>query len=242
MLKTQTIVPALRVNNRNINQAFLEKTLGMKTRLEDAAFAEFSAHEDKEIKFVLIESPSMRTRAVKGLKKLNRIVIKADSKEIENLLANGSPFTKLYKGKNGYAFEAVSPEGDRFLLHGEETISDLQEILPPAVFEKLSDEVGLSHFAIETIAINTPDVAASQSFYNQILAEQTILSFVEAQGDDLLAVPDSTWDLDSLRFSVAEDMNWSVLESKLAQPFFKDKKERFIQTADPSKIELWFEK
>ncbi|TCD45559.1 chemotaxis protein [Streptococcus sp. X16XC17] len=242
MLKTQTIVPALRVNNRNITQVFLEETLGMKIRLEDAAFGEFSAHGDKIIKLVLIESPSMRTRAVKRPKKLNRIVIKADSKEIEHLLATGSLFTKLYKGKNGYAFEAISPEGDRFLLHGEENVCELQEILPPVAFEKLADGRGLSRFTIEDIAINTPDMEASQTFYSQVLPEQPDLSFVEAQGPDLLVAPDSTWDLDSIRFSVAGDFNWAELESKLAQPFFKDKKGRFIQAMDPSKIELWFEK
>ena len=38
------IVPALRVNNRSVNQTFLEEKLGMKTILEEGPFAEFAGH------------------------------------------------------------------------------------------------------------------------------------------------------------------------------------------------------
>ncbi|WP_306293649.1 CppA N-terminal domain-containing protein, partial [Streptococcus suis] len=39
--KNEAIVPVLRINNRAINQGFLEKNLGMRTKLEDGPFADF---------------------------------------------------------------------------------------------------------------------------------------------------------------------------------------------------------
>lgn len=124
------IVPSLRVNNRSVNQTFLEEVLGLKTVLEEGPFAEFAGHSDsKEAKLVLIESPSMRTRAVEGPKKLARLALKvAKPAEIESLLARGASFSKLYRGKRGLAFETVLPEGYVFLLHSEDDMAGLQEI------------------------------------------------------------------------------------------------------------------
>ncbi|MBY5034341.1 CppA family protein [Streptococcus gallolyticus] len=242
-IDSEKIVPALRVNNRSMNQDFFEQDLGLKTILEDGPFAEFSGHGYKESQLVLIESPSMRTRAVKGLKKLAKIIIKVENTlEVEALLARGSRFTKLFQGKNGYAFETVTPEKDTFLLHGEEDIAALKEILPPVDFKKTADFSGLTAFTVEKIIINSPQADNSRTFYDQILPDQSVLSFQEAEGEDLLAPADSTWDLDSLRFKVAADMDWTDLEGKLQGDFFKDKKETFIQATDPSGIELWFEK
>ena len=79
-------------------------------------------------------------------------------------------------------------------------------------------------------------------FYETILPNQTFLRFIGAEGEELLAPAEQVWDLDSLRFPVEKDFDWANLESQLEGPFFKDKKETFIQTVDPSGIELWFEK
>ncbi len=55
----KVVVPGLRINNRSVNQAFLEEQLGLKTVLEEGPFAEFAGHSDsKEAKLVLIESPA----------------------------------------------------------------------------------------------------------------------------------------------------------------------------------------
>lgn len=241
--KNEQIVPVLRVNNRNINQAFLEKTLGMKTKLEEGPFAEFGGGLDFTTKLVLMESPGARTRAVQGKKKLDKIVIKAAvATEIEHLLVCGASYSKLYKGKNGYGFEAVSPEGDRFLVHAEASSQDLTAILPPVPFEAQEGVEGLSDFQIESIWINTPQPSVSQDFYEAVLAEQDVLQFVGAEGADLLTPTDQVWDLDSLRIPVDQDFAWADLEGQLEGPFFKDKKETFLQTVDPSGIELWFEK
>ena len=238
------IVPALRVNNRSVNQTFLEEVLGLKTVLEEGPFAEFAGHSDsKEAKLVLIESPSMRTRAVEGPKKLARLALKvAKPGEIESLLARGASFSKLYRGKRGLAFETVLPEGYVFLLHSEEDVEDLQEILPPVQFEEQADFQGLTEFVVSQILINSPHPETSQDFYQTIWPDQGLLVFQEAQGPDLLADAESTWDLSSIRIKVHPEMDWAELEAVLPAGYFKDKKERFIQSTDPSKIEIWFEK
>ncbi|MFZ1251725.1 MAG: CppA N-terminal domain-containing protein, partial [Streptococcus suis] len=150
MLNTKAaIVPVVRINNRKLNQEFLERDLGMKTILEEGAFAEFSGHAGVETKLVLVESPSMRTRAVNGTKKLNKIIIKVDkAEEIEALLAAGTQYSKLYQGKNGFGFEAVSPEGDTFLLHAEASAEELKTILPPVPFKGQGDFSGLTAFTV----------------------------------------------------------------------------------------------
>ena len=245
MLEVENVmVPALRINNRSVNQTFLEEVLGLKTVLEDGPFAEFAGHSDsKEAKLVLIESPSMRTRAVEGPKKLARLALKvAKPAEIESLLARGASFSKLYRGKRGLAFETVLPEGYVFLLHSEDEVADLQEILPPVQFERLADFQGLTDVAVSQILINSPHPEISQGFYQTIWPGQGLLVFQEAQGPDLLAEADSTWDLDSLRVKVRPELDWAELEAVLPAGSFKDKKGRFIQSADPSKIEIWFEK
>lgn len=241
--KNDEIVPVLRVNNRGINQAFLEDQLGMKVRLEDGPFADYGDSTSSATKLVIMESPGNRTRAVKGPKKLNKIVIKIEEAcEIEALLARGTVFTKLYKGKNGYGFEALSPEGDTFLLHAEQAVEELTAILPPVNFIGQADFSGLTVFAVESVWINTPHASVSQDFYEAILPNQAFLRFVEAEGEDLVTPAEQVWDLDSLRFPIEQDFEWENLESHLEGPFFKDKKETFIQTVDPSGIELWFEK
>ncbi|HFI0428803.1 TPA: CppA N-terminal domain-containing protein [Streptococcus suis] len=241
--KNDEIVPVLRVNNRGLNQAFLEDQLGMKVQLEDGPFADFGDRTSPATKLVLMESPGNRTRAVKGLKKLNKIVVKVEqASEIEALLARGTVFTKLYKGKNGFGFEALSPEGDTFLLHAEQAVEDLTAILPPVHFTGQADFSGLTAFVVESVWINTSQASISQDFYEAILPNQAFLRFVGAEGEDLVTPAEQVWDLDSLRFPIEQDFDWANLESHLEGPFFKDKKESFIQTVDPSSIELWFEK
>ena len=245
MLEVENVmVPALRINNRSVNQTFLEEVLGLKTVLEDGPFAEFAGHsKDKTAKLVLVESPSMRTRAVTGPKKLARLALKvAKPAEIESLLARGASFSKLYRGKKGLAFETVLPEGYVFLLHSEDDLADLQEILPPVQFEGLADFQGLTDVAVSQILINSPHPETSRGFYQTIWPDQGLLVFQEAQGPDLLAEADSTWDLDSLRVKVHPELDWAGLEAVLPAGYFKDRKERFIQSTDPSKIEIWFEK
>ncbi|MBO4107679.1 CppA N-terminal domain-containing protein [Streptococcus suis] len=243
MLRDKHVVPVLRVNNRAINQEFIEKNLGLKTLLEDGPFADFSSHQSKELVLSLMESPSARTRQVKGLKKLALLVLKvAQAEEIEAFLATGASYSRLYKGKTGLAFECLSPEGDRFLVHGEESCEDLVEILAPYPFASKEGFVGFSQAQIEEVVLRTPNQEASQAYYQKILGDQELVRFEQAEGDDLQTPAEEVWDLDSLHFLVKQDFDWEILEAVLPAGYFKDKRQRFIQTRDLSGIELRFEK
>ena len=114
--------------------------------------------------------------------------------------------------------------------------------MPPVQFEELADFQGLTEFLVSQILVNSPHPETSQGFYQTIWPDQGLLVFQEAQGPDLLAEADSTWDLDSLRIKVQPELDWAELEEKLPAGYFKDRKERFLQSTDPSKIEIWFEK
>ena len=63
--KISSISPVLKTNNRNVNQEFFEKVLGMKTLLEDGALLSLG-DQSKTDRLYLEESPSMRTRKVEG--------------------------------------------------------------------------------------------------------------------------------------------------------------------------------
>ena len=63
--KISSISPVLKTNNRNVNQEFFEKVLGMKTLLEDGALLSLG-DQSKTDRLYLEESPSMRTRKVEA--------------------------------------------------------------------------------------------------------------------------------------------------------------------------------
>ena len=235
------IIPVLKINNRHLNQEFFVNQLGMKSLLEEAAFLSLG-DQTKTEKLQLEESPSMRSRRVKGPKKLARIVVKvADAKEIESLLAQNPAWTKLYQGEKGYAFEALSPEGDLVLLHAEENRASLQEVAEAPAFEKQEDFIGLSQFEIETVEIRVPDANAAQEFYSKIENALDFLIFTEAEGQDLQADNALTWDLTMLKAQV------NRLETTTLRPIFEGrevfvpKSDKFLLSQDSSKIELWFE-
>ncbi|MBW1570656.1 peptidase, partial [Streptococcus sp. SPC0] len=160
----------LRVNNRDLNIAFYQESLGFKLISEENAIAVFSAWQNKEASFIIEESPTYRTRAVNGTKKLAKIIVKSqDAKDIEKLLANGAQAIQVYQGQNGYAYETVSPEGDLFLLHAEDDLSQLVAIERPEL-EKKDDTTGLSNFAFQSISLNVPDAVKAEAFYDKVFA------------------------------------------------------------------------
>ncbi len=235
------IVPVIKVNNRNLNQDFYVKTLGMKSLLEEGAQLSLGDQTRTE-RLILEESPSMRSRRVKGAKKLARLVIKvAQASEIEALLARGIEVDSLYRGEKGYAFEAISPEGDRILLHAEENLSSLQPVQETPTFEEQSDFIGLSQFDVEKIELRVPDLQAVKTFYQPVSNVLDFLDVQEAQGEDLQADNAKTWDLAMLKCLVA-DFDVEKLSSIFAtQEFFVPKSKKFLVSQDRSNIELWFE-
>lgn len=60
--------PVLRVNNRQLNIDFYIKNLGLKLVSEENAIAIFTSYGNGKERFVIEESPSVRTRAVQGPK------------------------------------------------------------------------------------------------------------------------------------------------------------------------------
>ena len=235
------IVPVIKVNNRNLNQDFYSKTLGMKSLLEEGAQLSLG-DQTKTERLILEESPSMRSRRVKGAKKLARVVIKvAQASEIEALLARGIEVDSLYRGEKGYAFEATSPEGDHILLHAEENLSSLQPVQETPAFEGQDDFIGLSQFDVEKIELRVPDLQAVKAFYQPVSNVLDFLDVQEAQEEDLQADNTKTWDLAMLKCLVA-DFDVEKLSSIFAtQKFFVPKSKKFLISQDRSNIELWFE-
>ena len=235
------IVPVIKVNNRNLNQDFYSKTLGMKSLLEEGAQLSLG-DQTKTERLILEESPSMRSRRVKGAKKLARLVIKvAQASEIEALLARGIEVDSLYRGEKGYAFEATSPEGDRILLHAEEALSSLHTVHDSPAFEVQFDFIGLSQFDVEKIELRVPDLQAVKAFYQPVSNVLDFLDVQEAQGEDLTADNTKTWDLAMLKCLVADFDVEKLSLIFAAQEFFVPKSKKFLVSQDRSNIELWFE-
>lgn len=241
------LTPVLRVNNRQLNIDFYQQNLGLKLVSEENAIAIFTSFGSGNERFVIEESPSVRTRAVEGPKKVNTIVIKtSDAKAIEQLLAHGAAADRLFIGRNGYAFEVLSPEGDRFLLHAEDDIRQLEVTdLPELVAEE--GFLGLTDFTFETVILNVLEEQVSRSFYQDIFEGDfpITMDFVEKEGPDLAIEPHITWDLEILEVKVSNDYDLATLKLSLEEKnvsVYLDPKEKILVVSDPSLIEIWFTK
>lgn len=232
------VVPTLKCNNRKRALAFFEDTLGMKNLLEDGAWTALGDASKVE-KLTLEETPGNRTRAVKGAKKLAKLIIKvAVVSEIEALLARGVSYTRLYQGQAGYAFEALSPEGDLVLLHAEENLENLQAI-SSVDFQENPAFTGLTTFEVEQVQLHVPDVTVSQAFYGQFASELPQLVFLPAKGSDLQVAVGDTWDISQIKFILA-GFDGQALKTALPDAFLA-KSGKFLTIDDPSQIEVWFE-
>lgn len=231
------MIPTLKVNNRNLNELFYIETLGMKPLLEESAFLSLGDQSGIE-KLVLEESPSMRSRKVEGIKKLARLLVKVEKpSEIEALLARMEKIPQLYKGAKGYAFEALSPEGDCVLVHAEDDIKDLKKVEEEITFSNDENMQYLTAFEI-SVEVNLPEDISSLLEKEEI---QNRLAFNQAQGSDLLVENNITWDLSMLKFQV-ENLDLPVLRQRFEEAgYFIPKSEKFFLTKDTNNIELWFE-
>ncbi len=235
--------PVLRINNRDHNIEFYKK-LGFKLVNEENAIAEFSTKQ-KKARFVIEESPAPETRAVEGTKKVNKIVVKIpNAADIEAILGNGIAIERLFKGQNGYAFEAVSPEGDLFLLHSEDDFNQLTEIAK-IDFPQNDELKEVSDFSFESMTLNVADETAARAFYEDVFEGQFPLDiqFVQAQGADLAVNPLETWDLEILECQVPKEYDLKALADFLeakGQDVYLDKKASVLVLSDPSNVEIWF--
>lgn len=235
--------PVVRVFDKDANISFYQETLGFKLVSEENAIAIFSGYENSERTFIIEESPIYRTRAVNGSLKHKKTIIKAKkASDIEALLARGLAVDVIFKGGNGYAFEATSPQGYTYLLHAENDCSSLEKVQGNE-FTAQPDFQGLSDFEIEGLILNVPDVTVASAFYQKLKLNLDI-DFVQAQGVDLQANPDEVWDLEYLEFTVPEDVTLADLKLALEQLgcsiIFEDK--HLVVIKDTSNIEIWFSK
>lgn len=235
------VIPVLKVNNRNVNQDFYEETLGMKVLVEEGALLSLGDASNVE-KIVLEESPSMRSRKVEGPKKLKRIVVKvSEAQEIDYLLARKPQTTALYQGANGRAFEVVSPQGDRILVHAEEELESLESLEEAPLVVVPDDFTGLSAFEVAFLEINVPDPAQAKKLYETV---NDLIGFVhvkEAQGEDLQLENNVTWDLSTIKVELAAFDVEALRESLGDAVEFVHRKGSFVIAKDASRIELWFE-
>ena len=112
-----------------------------------------SGYEAKQPRLILEES--LRCSSSSRCEKHGRTVIQADEDEIEQLLArNLDQVTHLYQVKDSWAFEAVSPESDVFLMVSVNDWSDLTEVAKSEVDFDEGEFTGLSDFAIKEVQIN----------------------------------------------------------------------------------------
>lgn len=243
--KLNIAAPIIKINNRALNLDFYESNLGFKVWNEENAFADLGAAGQAEVKLILEEAPSMRHRKVSGKKKLQQMVVRvAEPEEITALLARGSNYETLYQGKNGWAFIAVSPEGDRYLLHSEDDWTQLKPSESPQVFETtLSNFVGLTQFEIERLILNTAVIEESLAFYQSLFNDVTVLTFDKAEGQDLQVLSGETWDLVGFEVKLPASLTIAALAKHLEtqnQSFFVDKKSTFLVLQDPNGLELTF--
>lgn len=239
------MTPVIKVNNRNKNLDFYRENLGFKIWHEENAFADLGAKSSREAKLILEESPSTRSRKVKGPKKLKKIVIRvAEPLEIEALLARGAVFDRLFRGPRGWAFESSSPEGDVFLLHSERDLADLTESEEHPDFEMpLDDFTGLTDLSLEKILIHTSDLEASKAFYGKLFRNYSLLEFVSVEGADLQVDNDQTWDLVGLELRPSEPLSLRGIQADLALlgiTSFVNKRATFLTMKDPSGLDITF--
>ncbi|MFS1663630.1 CppA N-terminal domain-containing protein [Streptococcus sp. zg-JUN1979] len=237
--------PVLRVNNRQDNIDFYETVLGMKRLREENALTIFTAHDNQHTYFTIEESPAPRTKATTGPHKLYQMVIRLSSEDILGLLARPIEVEAVFKGEH-YAFVATSPEGARFLVHAEEDVTKLAPSAYPSL-APLDDFKGVSDFSVESLTLAVRDTARAKAFYSQLFGDEFPLKidFITAQGEDLEASPDKTWDLEILEFHVSEGYDLAALAKSLKNlqlEVYLDAKARLLVVSDTSNIEVWISK
>ncbi|MBL3716755.1 proteinase [Lactococcus garvieae] len=247
----EVCLPGYRVLDREENLNFYREVLGLKVLHEENAEVFLAGYTVKEPKIILEESPGLAS--VQGVKKHGRTVIQADGDEIEQLLArNIDKVSHLYQVKDNWAFEAVSPENDVFLMVSVEDWSDLVEVDKSDVDFDEGEFLGLSDFSVKEVQINIEDKAIVTA-YEHILGVKAVgnsielpnlrLVFYEGEGPNLSASVDEKLDLMLLRFQVSQDFDLvRFAESLSTDKLYLDRKAKTLAVDIPQHMELWFTK
>ncbi|GAB2023438.1 CppA family protein [Pseudolactococcus yaeyamensis] len=211
-------VPVIRVNNRDLNLAFYRETLGLKVISEENALVMLGGKTAKtwaDTRLILEESPSMRTRAVDGVKKLRKIVIESPE------------FTE--------GFKATSPEGDVFeIVPSQSKTQDIKIVDIQLNTSNLKDALA---FYVDGFGLSEENHVVQLPFGQ--------LSYFEAQGSDLLTHPEEVWDLEIIEFEVASTVDLHQIAKQLEDlglDYYVDKKGKILTLTDGQNIEIWFMK
>ena len=211
-------LPVIRVNNRDLNLAFYKETLGLKVISEENALAMLGSQAAKtrtDTRLILEESPSMRTRAVAGVKKLRKIVIESPE------------FTE--------GFEATSPEGDLFEIVPSQ--SETQDIKITEIQLNTSNLKDALAFYVEGFGLSEKDNVVQLPFGK--------ISYTAAQGPDLLTSPEEVWDLEIIEYEVAPEVDLHHIAMQLDDlglDYYVDKKGKILTLTDGQNLEIWFMK
>lgn len=211
------MVPVIRVNNRDLNLEFYTKTLGLKVISEENAMAFLGGKLAKtraDARLILEESPSMRTRAVNGVKKLRKVVLLSPE------------FTD--------GFTATSPEGDVFEVIPSPQIASGNVELAELQFNTPDIKKSLA-FYVDGFGLTEKD--------NTIELPMGKITYFEAEGQDLLTNPNGVWDLEIIEFEVPADIDLKTVSQQLDDlnlEYFADKKGKVLAMKDSQNVELWF--
>lgn len=236
------LVPVLKTNNRRLNFDFYVEQIGFTVLLEDAGVASLGDAQ-KMLCLEIEELPANRALQPKGKKKLDLMVFRVQSSAaVEAGLARGLRFDELYQGPKGWAYLATSPEGDRILVHAEESLADLKLVEQaeyPETFQ--AGPAKLDQVELEELRLHVSKQEESEAFY-QRLSWPASLVFTETESDYLSAAAGQTWDLFQLRLFQA-DWNLEALQAQFTdQEVFVPKRGNFLLAEDPhNHVEWWIQ-
>ena len=177
--------------------------------------------------------------------------------EIEQLIVrNLDKISKVYKGKNGFAFSALSPEAELFLVTSD-LLTDLSSLteIDKSEIELEEDKTfkGLSDFEIIAMDLNVADqsiiefyesVFGLKAINNQIEFPFVTLTFSVEESEDLAAGTDEVLDLEFLVFMIDKDFDLKDFAHQFSDVdgTYLDGSAKTFSLEVPDHVELWFVK
>lgn len=183
-------------------------------------------------------------------------MIKANSSEIEQLIVrNLDKISKVYKGKNGFAFQHFRLK-QNFLVTSD-LLTDLSSLteIDKSEIELEEDKTfkGLSDFEIIAMDLNVADqsiiefyesVFGLKAINNQIEFPFVTLTFSVEESEDLAAGTDEVLDLEFLVFMIDKDFDLKDFAHQFSDVdgTYLDGSAKTFSLEVPDHVELWFVK
>ncbi|MDR0297655.1 MAG: CppA family protein [Streptococcaceae bacterium] len=243
--------PVYRINNRAENLAFFVGILGMKVLLEEGAMVELGGNKSARLtRLLLEESPADDGfRAVQGRKRHAVTLLKTDKQEMNQLLMHAKAVQPdVLKDIYDAGFEAISPEGDHFIVYAEGCAFEKRALTEIA--EALTEEVPtLSDFEVTTVSLNVrhlPEATAvahalgcELNGYHALTLGGVEILFNEKKSGDLASK--ETWDIESFDVLVTDAFDLSALAAAFDGAYL-DAGEKVLSADTPLGLGFWFEK